>query len=170
MSRRGNEGETSMDTAELGDLVSGATRDVFATMLSLQLEPSAPFTNPRPLFSSDVTALIGMAGDRQGFVSIHCTHAQAREFTARLLGMERDEVSDAESILDAMGELVNMVAGNVKRGFAACGALAISLPTVVMTPKSEVRVKASGASTVVEFSGAADTFRVEVMLTVPPGR
>ena len=155
-----------MDTSELGDLVRSATCDVFSTMLSLPLEASAPFTNPRPLSLSDVTALIGIAGDRQGFVSIHCTHAQAREFTARLLGMGSDEVTDAEAILDAMGELVNMIAGNVKTGYAASGTLAISLPTVVMTPKSEVRVKA-GASTVVEFDGCAAAFCVEVMLTEP---
>ncbi len=155
-----------MDMAALGALVHGATCDVFSTMLSLELEASAPFANPRPLSQSDVTALIGIAGDRQGFVSIHCTHAQAREFTARLLGMEREDVTDTESILDAMGELVNMVAGNVKSGYAPAGTLAISLPTVVMTPKSEVRVKA-GASTVVEFGGLAGLFRVEVMLTEP---
>ncbi len=156
-----------MDTSELGALVRSATCDVFSTMLSLPLEASAPFANPKPLSESDVTALIGIAGDRQGFVAIHCTHAQAREFTARLLGMERDEVTDTDSILDAMGELVNMVAGNVKSGYAPCGLLAISLPTVVMTPKSVVRVKAGSASTVVEFSGCADTFRVEVMLNEP---
>jgi chemotaxis protein CheX len=155
-----------MDTAALGELVRIATCDVFSTMLSLELQWSAPFANPRPLCESDVRALIGIAGDRQGFVAIHSTHAQAREFTARLLGLHSDEVSDAELILDAMGELVNMVAGNVKRGYSASGTLAISLPTVVMTPKSEVRIKA-GASTVVEFSGPAETFRVEVMLTQP---
>jgi chemotaxis protein CheX len=155
-----------MDSSQLGALIRSATCDVFSTMLSLQLEPSAPFANPKPLSESDVTALIGIAGDQQGFVSIHCTQAQAQEFTARLLGMERDEVTDTDSILDAMGELVNMVAGNVKSGYAACGTLAISLPTVVMA-KSRVRVKAGAASTVVEFNGGASTFLVEVMLNEP---
>jgi chemotaxis protein CheX len=153
-----------MDMASLGGLVRTATCDVFSTMLSLELAASPPFANPKPLFQSDVTALIGIAGDRQGFVAIHCTHVQARDFTARLLGMEREDVTDAESILDAVGELVNMVAGNVKSGYAPAGTLAISLPTVVMTPKSEVRVRA-GASTVVEFDGSVGLFRVEVMLT-----
>ena len=83
-----------------------------------------------------------------------------------MLGVACEEVTDADAILDAMGELVNMVAGNVKTGYARCGTLQISLPTVVTTPKSEIRVKAR-ASLVVDFSGAPGTFRVEVMLRDP---
>jgi len=81
-----------LDTAVLGDLVRVATCEVFSTMLSLELEAAPPFVNPRPLSQGDVTAMIGIAGDQQGFVAILCTNLQAQELTARLLGMERDEV------------------------------------------------------------------------------
>lgn len=154
-----------MDPAAVGELVRIATCDVFTTMLSLRLESKAPFANPRPLSESDVTALIGIAGDRQGFVSIHCTQAQARDFTARMLGLEREEVTDPDSVLDAMGEIVNMVAGNVKCGYSASGRLLISLPTVVTG--AQVRIKAGAASAVVEFCGCAGTFRVEAILNEP---
>jgi chemotaxis protein CheX len=154
-----------LDAAVLGELVRVATCDVFSTMLALDLEAAAPFANSRPLSQGDVTAMIGIAGDQRGFVAILCTSLQAREFTARLLGMERDEVTDSNAILDAVGELVNIVAGSLKTGYVSRGNLQISLPTVVTTPKSEIRV--AGVSVIVDFSGAAGTFRVEVMLADP---
>lgn len=157
-----------MDTLEIGELARVATCDVCTTMLDLALEAAEPFENPHPLDQGEVSALIGLAGDRQGFVAVHCTRRQAQELTARLLGMQPDEVTDSDSILDAMGELVNMVAGNVKTEYASRGTLQISLPTVVMTPKSEIRVKAT-SSAVVELDGPIGRFRVEIMLTEPSG-
>ena len=158
-------GGQPMETDDLGELVRAATCDVCSTMLDLELEAVTPYQNPHPLAQGEVTALIGIAGDQQGFVSVHCTRSQAQQLTARLLG-EADPITDSDAILDAMGELVNMVAGNVKSGYAERGTLQISLPTVVMTPKSEIRVKAS-YSVVVDFEGPIGRFCVEVMLAQP---
>jgi len=160
-----------MDIAKrmhLAELIVRATRGVCTTMLELDLSAGEPYENPKPLAQAEVTALIGLAGDQQGFVAVHCTHVQAQDFTARLLGLTREDVDEVDAILDAVGEFINMVAGNIKTEFAPHGTLQISLPTVVMTPKSEVRVKA-GASVIVELTGALGAFRVELMLT-DPGR
>jgi len=158
-----------METArleELAELIRKATCDVFETMLDLELSGRSPYVNQTPIGQSEVLAFLGFGGDRQGFVAIHCTRERAQDFTARLLGTERDEVEDEDSILDATGELINMIGGNVKTEFSSQGTIQISLPTVVMTPKSQVRVK-TVESAVLEFDSALGDFCVELMLTDP---
>ena len=152
-----------MGPEALGKIVEPAACDVFSTMLSLDLAAGAATENRSPLEPSEVTAMIGIAGDQQGFVALHSTHAQAQAFTARLLGMEPEEVTDSDSILDAMGEIVNMVAGNVKRELASCGEISISLPTVVISEKPNIRVRAS-ESVVVYLDGPCGEFCVELVL------
>ncbi len=153
---------------ELAGLIQKAACDVFETMLDLELEARTPYVNQTPIGQSELTAFLGFAGDKQGFVAIHCSRSLAQDFTARLLGTDPSEVDDQESILDAAGELINMVGGNVKTEFASQGTIQISLPTVVMTPKSQIRVKTS-ESAVLDFDCALGEFCVELMLTDPHG-
>ena len=77
--------------------------------------------------------------------------------------MEPDEIDSADDLCDAMGELLNMIAGTVKTALGSDDPIEIALPTVVMTPKSEIRVKAS-LGVVVPFTDPAGTFYVEFVL------
>jgi len=140
---------------ELGELARKATCGVFDVMLDLELEARKVDVNPSPIGEGEVTAFLGLAGDQQGFVAIHCAREQAQAFTACMLGTSSDEIEDEESILDAMGEVINMIGGNVKTEFVAQGTLQISLPTVVMNPRSQIRVK------------VRESVMVELMLTEP---
>ena len=82
-----------------------------------------------------------MAGDFAGYVSIHVSRRQATDFTARLVGVDVAEVTSEDEIRDAVGEITNMIAGNVKTALSPIGLVEIALPTVVMTPKAELRVR-----------------------------
>ena len=152
-----------MEVSESGELVKRATHDVFSMMLGTELDASTPSQNRMPLSESEVTALIGLAGFKQGSISVHCTREQARSFTATLLGMDPAEVEGDSEIQDALGEIVNMIAGNVKTGIADQGVVNISLPTVVMSDKRSVHVKAP-ESVVVHFASPFGEFAVELVL------
>ncbi len=149
-----------METKEAADVIKSATSDVFGTMLSTTLKAGDVIEDETPFFQSEVTALIGIAGGLTGYVSVHCNDQQARSFTARFLGMDENEVESTDDIRDAMGELVNMIAGNVKT--LLNGAIEISLPTVVMTPKPDMRVKGA-AGVLVPFDDPTGTFHVEMI-------
>lgn len=85
---------------------------VFSTMLGLdfQTQGSPPQCPPAP---GALTAKIRLEGAWQGEVLLHCLEAQAKEFAARFLGTPLpEEVND--DVRDVLGELANMIAGNLK--------------------------------------------------------
>jgi len=146
-------------------IVACATRAVFGTMLGLDPRPQPAFCNLTPLGASELTAMIGLAGGQMGSVSIHCTRDQGAAFTAGLMGSEPGKESDDE-VRDALGEIINMIAGNVKTALAEAHAapVEISLPTVILSETSSVRVQAQ-SSAVVPFECARGRFSVELVLT-----
>jgi chemotaxis protein CheX len=60
-----------------------------------------------------VTGSVSVTGSWRGHVLVTCSDTAARNAAATLMGMELDEVAD-EHIVDALGELANIVGGNVK--------------------------------------------------------
>ena len=133
-------------------------------MLATELEVRQVQQNSQPFRANEVSALIGITGDLTGYVAIHCTSAQGAAFTGRLLGLPADEVVATDEIRDAIGELVNMVAGSVKTALSATHSLAIALPTVVMASKPDMRVKGA-TSTVVTFLDPTGEFEVELVVS-----
>jgi chemotaxis protein CheX len=74
------------------------------------------------------SAAVSIAGEWHGLVSVELPAPMADEVTRRMLGFDGvAEVSD-EDVADAVGELVNMIGGNVKSLMP--GPSALSLPVV----------------------------------------
>jgi chemotaxis protein CheX len=103
-----------------------ATREVFELMLGCQLTIPAAAEEPIP----EVTAMVGLAGQLCGVLSVRCDGKAAALMTSKMLGVELDKVGP--EISDAIGEVCNMVAGNFKNKIAglAEGCL-LSPPTVI---------------------------------------
>ena len=115
----------------LASSVSHHTANVCQTMLNVAV---APIAAAAPAQASDdasaVVAFIGLTGSWNGTGAISCTGEVACRLSGRLLMSEFASV-DAD-VLDAMGELANMIVGNVKEDLAqSLGPLAISTPTVI---------------------------------------
>ena len=103
-----------------------AVREVFELMLGCQLTASQG-PSDEPL---DVTAMVGLAGQLCGVMSIQCSAKSSAIMAARMLGVEPEQIGP--EVYDAFGEICNMVAGNFKNkiaGFAA-GCM-LSVPTVI---------------------------------------
>jgi chemotaxis protein CheX len=151
-----------MDMEPLQALLCAATRDVFSTMLQMELVAQTAYRNHTPLVGADVTAFIGLAGELLGSLSIHATREQAQAFTARLLGAEPHEITDENAISDAMGEISNMVAGSLKQSFPGPKRFDLSVPTVAM-PAKGIRVK-TASSVVIPFLTPFGEFCAELIL------
>jgi len=78
--------------------------------------------------ATEVSASVSLTGAWHGHVVITCSARAARRAAAAFLAMEPAEVSD-EDMTDVMGELANIVGGNVKSMLPP--ATAVSLPHVV---------------------------------------
>jgi chemotaxis protein CheX len=106
-------------------------REIAEQVWSAYLDPEGV----RPLLlgasresATAVSASVSLTGAWHGHVVVTCSSAAARHAAAAFLAMETDEVSD-EDMTDVMGELANIVGGNVKSMLPA--ATAVSLPHVV---------------------------------------
>lgn len=94
-------------------------------MLGIEVLPGEQPWLPR---SGDITAAIFFAGSWMGAALVECTEHQARIWTGRLLSIpEPSDISD--DVRDAMGEIVNMIGGNLKSVLP--GGVGLSMPSVV---------------------------------------
>jgi chemotaxis protein CheX len=104
-----------------------AAHEVFAVMLGSKLATAAePFSGEE----IDITAMVGLAGQICGVVTIRCTAEAAGLMAANMLGMEA--AAAGPEIWDAVGELCNMIAGDFKHKLAdGAESCMISVPTVI---------------------------------------
>ncbi len=123
-----NEANTTED--EVRKTIAEITKGVFSTMVMLDVVDETPLEEPVLNFHETVTSMVGLAGSHSGIVAIHCPKKLALMVTSNMLGMEVSEVD--EDVNDAMGEIANMVGGDVKHIFSPKGAdINLSIPTVI---------------------------------------
>jgi chemotaxis protein CheX len=77
----------------------------------------------------DISGIIGLSGEASGAVAISLKDITAFQVTNRLTGAEHTYI-DAD-VTDAVGEIINIIAGNVKKHFEENLRIKISLPTIV---------------------------------------
>jgi len=108
------------DLREIAEQVWAAYLDPEGVRPFLVGEPGEPGTA--------VSASVSLTGGWHGHVVVSCSSGAARHAAAAFLAMEAGEDRD-EDMTDVMGELANIVGGNVKSMLPA--ATLVSLPHVV---------------------------------------
>jgi len=113
------------------EYVRASTAGVFTTMLGLEVVSEPEFLDPNaPAVSDGVLAIVGLAGSWTGAGVISCSAAFACRICNQLLMTEATSVN--EEVLDAVGEVANMVIGNLKTMIEEhLGPLGLSIPTVI---------------------------------------
>ncbi len=103
-----------------------ATREVFDMMLGCQLAvPETPLNG-----SFDATSMVGLAGKLCGILTFSCGAKAATLMASKMLGVPA--VQGTREVLDALGEVCNMVAGNFKNKVPGLGeGCMLSVPTVI---------------------------------------
>ena len=114
--------------------------DVFDTMFSATLKPSDSVTSESLKGIRNVGS-VSFAGDVTGMVSIHVSESFARELAAEMLGMEAEEVEGDEEVRDMLGEVGNIVGGNLKSSFTDAG-LTCVLSTPSFTTGTDFKIEA----------------------------
>jgi len=117
-------------TVSLEDVMLDSAKEVFASMVSMPMERLAsgwPESDEMTLL-----ATITFTGDLEGCFGISCDCGSAQAIAAGMLCMDdASSLSDSE-LIDAIGEIANMVMGGVKtRMQPEVTTIEISIPTVV---------------------------------------
>lgn len=104
-------------------------RSVFSTMMGLELVQLPQEVNPLTHFNDCISAMVGLAGTYNGLVSIHQPVSLGTRLASVMLDMELQP--EDRDVLDALGEVANMVAGNFKQHLSRGGQdIQLSTPSV----------------------------------------
>ena len=107
-------------------LLELACREVFEIMLGCKLDPPGDSTAE----TADFTAMVGLAGQLCGVLSLRCSAQAATLMTSKMLGTDPQQAD--EQMWDALGEICNMIAGNFKNKLTGLGDhCMLSVPTVI---------------------------------------
>lgn len=124
------------------------TEEVWSSILGLPLKSmDSPIMDDEGIAS--ITGCIQITGAWSGAVTIECSGRLARKATCLMFEMEQDEPG-SEEIRDAIGELINMIAGGIKQIVPSPSQ--ISLPVVVEGREYRLIVPGSHPVTQVAFN------------------
>jgi chemotaxis protein CheX len=151
---------TSADQT-LGPVIEQIVENVFQTMMDLEVHPSDA---PWPPRGDVITSSISLGGSWKGVVLLECAVPEALLFASRMIDV--DPPSDVnDDVRDALGELANMVGGNLKSVLP--GGVELSLPSVVWGSDYRVAICHAGGVQRWVFSSPEATFAVVVVEVGP---
>lgn len=108
-----------------------STVDVMKTMCFVEPKMQKPFLrNPAHPATGYVSGIMGVVGELTGTIALSFEKDTATKLVSNFMSMEITELND--DVIDAVGELINMVSGAAKKIFADEGIkFNIAIPTVV---------------------------------------
>lgn len=113
-----------------------STTSVFETMLGCEVERTGLSLNHNFVPEYDVTGIIGLSGRASGDVVISFEKSLALSAAEALIGEKFDAISD--EVIDTVGELTNMIAGNAKSSLERFE-MHLALPTVIVGKNHSIR-------------------------------
>lgn len=153
----------NLTEGQVAGYVIDATKEVFSTMVMMDVVDDFPLKEPVSRFKCSITGMVGFAGTYSGVISIHCPVALALKVTSNMLGIECDEIN--EDLNDAIGEIANMLGGSVKQVLSKGGLdVKLSIPTVISGEDYTVNSLSDNDCVVVPFTAEGETLLVGLTL------
>lgn len=151
-----------MNEMIVGEITSAATQ-VFSTMLGMEISAERTTEGVAPADPNGVAGLVGLTGALTGSGGIGCGPGLACRIAAAMCPGDYPTVD--EIVLDAMGEMANLVIGSLKTQLENhVGPMSISVPTVVFGQHLYVHRAAKRESKTVYFTCEGDPFWVQLTL------
>jgi len=157
-----------LDQGKVVAAIRHATGDVFSTMLGMEVQSQEAYRQPcKPEPANGVIGLVGLTGEWMGTGSVACTGELARKLSGQFLMSEFSAVD--QEVLDAMGEITNMIIGNFKNALETeAGPLQMSIPMVVFGHNFVAGTTHSADWVVVPFACGGELLEVRAYLSPRP--
>ena len=145
------------------DKIIETTQEIFSSMMMEVVASSEPVTESS-IHNESITGLIGLAGTHKGVLAIHMPNKVAIAVTSSFLGMGVEGINT--DVEDAIGELANMLGGNVKAFLSENGRdISLSLPSTITGEKYNFQMASDDDDrTVVCFESDSGRFHVELQI------
>lgn len=162
---------TGISFEEVMFTIMSATQDTFKSYMNIDLLAGKVEKRVDPV-DSDVTGIVGVAGDRVGYIIFSTDKKTAQRVAKELLMVDE---ADEDCIRDAVGELANNIAGAFKTKYhEQYGSVALGLPLVVSgqlraiseppdpDEKTSLNVQCKGVT--IPFTTVDGTISIKVMV------
>ncbi|GJQ58729.1 MAG: chemotaxis protein CheX [Candidatus Scalindua sp. AMX11] len=107
-----------------------ATQEIFSTMVPMEISPEETFYREEKELQEEVMSLVNFSGEHSGIIALLCNKNIALKITSLMLGIDATELD--HDTKDAIGEVTNMIAGNLKnKVHTSLGKMHLSVPIVV---------------------------------------
>lgn len=133
------------------------TSDAWTSVLGLDLEPTG---RAFATTTDTITGCVQVTGGWRGTVVLVCPVPLARKVSAVMFGLSPDAVS-VEHETDAIGELINILGGNIKALLP--GPSYLSLPTVAHGTSYAVRIPGGQCIAEGVFESESELFMIAVV-------
>lgn len=148
---------------ELEDKIVESAKEIFSTMIMMEIEVRTDAIGEHHAFHDSISGIIGLAGMRKGVLAIHLPKNVAMAITGNFLGMEVTEVN--EDVEDAVGELANMLGGNVKTILSERGRdIELSMPSTITGKDYDFQSKKDAERYLIPFVSEAGMFCIDLQL------
>ena len=140
-----------------------ATMEIFTGMVMMDISTAGEPTRELGPLKNTITGMVGMAGVHRGMLAVHFPYKVALAITSSFLGMDVEEIN--EDVQDAVGEIANMLGGNVKTLLSDRGNdIELSLPSTISGDEYTFFSQEQVDQVVLPFRSPAGIFHVEFEL------
>ena len=148
---------------DIKDKIIESTIEIFSTMVMMDVTVKDENVEGGGKLCDTITGLIGLAGTHKGVLAIHIPHPVAMAITSSFLGMDVSEIN--ADVEDAVGELANMLGGNIKAILTENGRdIDLSLPSTISGSSYHFQPSKVVEKVVVQFGTESGHFLVELQL------
>ncbi|RPH41520.1 MAG: chemotaxis protein CheX [Desulfobulbaceae bacterium] len=149
---------------EIREKIIESTQEIFSSMVMMEVTALDESVTEGSVHTQSITGLIGLAGTYKGVLAIHMPNEVAMAVTSSFLGMDVEEIN--ADVEDAIGELANMLGGNVKTILSESGRdINLSLPSTISGKEYNFQLASEAAErTVICFESQPGRFHVELQL------
>ena len=147
-----------MDVSFINHFIESAA-NVFNTMLDCPLKRTSLRLKTDAQPAHEVSAIIGLSGTHVGSLVLSLSREVSLKATERLLLSEQSDVNS--EVVDAVGELSNMIAGGAKAAMAHLN-LSLGLPNVVVGKSQRIYFPGDVSPITVNFTTAWGDLAIEV--------
>ena len=110
--------------------ITDSTKTLFETMIMLDLKYDNAFFEDDTQIKTDVIGMVSFTGKYHGVIALFCSKRFALKVASAMLMTEMTDFT--HEVKDAVGEVSNMIAGNVKTKLASqYGDMHLSIPIVI---------------------------------------
>jgi chemotaxis protein CheX len=148
---------------ELDEKIIESVQEIFSSMIMMDITVSDEKLGEGVPLTDSISGIIGLAGMRKGVMAIHLPNSVAMAITGSFLGMEVTEIG--EDVEDAVGELANMLGGNIKTILSEKGRdIELSMPSTISGHQYDFQSTKEAERTTIPFVCDAGKFIVELQL------